>query len=427
MSTTLVSRLIPVLLVVAALVPTSAAAAPVAGSLCGGDCDGNGEVAINELITGVGIALGSAGAATCVAMDTNANTEVAVNELVAAVGHALDGCPARVPGVETVAGVVLSVTRGAAGLSSALLATVAAVNASAERTRLASAEETGGPAADPCPLGGTNERLCENVNPLTIRQRFFWDECGVARPVGSLILDGEITLTAPGICPGTILPVGIATTIDLLVALADPDGGMRRARIVAAGTLDSVTLGERPCPIKGGEATLTGTVTSDRPGDPASTMELQSTQFSIEFRDFAGNCEPATATMVLDGPLVIADRQAEPPVDIALTAQALRVVQRLGDAAEGTAELDGRLDADCFGGAVTLDTSTPLAASLGTACPVAGAVGVSAGSGAATIFFGESAPGDAGDQAVVIDNGLDGQPDATYGSCVDPALRTCGG
>ena len=61
---------------------------------CVGDCNGDGTVAINELITGVNIALGSLPVSACEAIDANGNGEVAINELIAAVNNALSGCPA---------------------------------------------------------------------------------------------------------------------------------------------------------------------------------------------------------------------------------------------------------------------------------------------------------------------------------------------
>lgn len=68
-------------------------AASAAPGQCAGDCNGDGSVAINELITGVGIALGSTAVAQCTAVDGNGNGRVAVNELVAAVAAALGTCP----------------------------------------------------------------------------------------------------------------------------------------------------------------------------------------------------------------------------------------------------------------------------------------------------------------------------------------------
>ena len=77
-----------------------AAAAPVAA--CTGDCDGNGEVAVNELLQGVNIALGSQPMNACPVFDTEGDNRVAINEILTAVKAALEGCPA--PIISTVAG-----------------------------------------------------------------------------------------------------------------------------------------------------------------------------------------------------------------------------------------------------------------------------------------------------------------------------------
>jgi len=59
---------------------------------CAGDCNGDGSVAINELITAVNVALGVLPLSSCESLDTNDDGEVGINELIAAVNNALDGC-----------------------------------------------------------------------------------------------------------------------------------------------------------------------------------------------------------------------------------------------------------------------------------------------------------------------------------------------
>jgi hypothetical protein len=61
--------------------------------LCVGDCDGNGEVVVNELVKAVNIALGATERCECLAADGNRDREVTVDELVTAVRKALEGCP----------------------------------------------------------------------------------------------------------------------------------------------------------------------------------------------------------------------------------------------------------------------------------------------------------------------------------------------
>lgn len=63
------------------------------GPACVGDCNGNGEVVINELISGVNIALGNAAVSNCVAFDPNNDGAVNINELIQGVNNALNGCP----------------------------------------------------------------------------------------------------------------------------------------------------------------------------------------------------------------------------------------------------------------------------------------------------------------------------------------------
>lgn len=69
--------------------PTATETAP----LCTGDCDGNGAVAINELLLGVNIALDNVQADVCPRFDGDGDDRVTIPELIQAVGNALTGCP----------------------------------------------------------------------------------------------------------------------------------------------------------------------------------------------------------------------------------------------------------------------------------------------------------------------------------------------
>jgi cysteine-rich repeat protein/predicted outer membrane repeat protein len=68
---------------------------------CDGDCNGNGAVTSEELITMVNIALGTAAASQCEAADTNGDGAITVAELLASVNSALTGCPAAPTPVPT--------------------------------------------------------------------------------------------------------------------------------------------------------------------------------------------------------------------------------------------------------------------------------------------------------------------------------------
>jgi len=72
---------------------TPAATATPSSPSCPGDCDGDDEVSIAELIRAVGLA-GMGTADGCAAADVNGNGQIEINELIRAVRSALDGCAA---------------------------------------------------------------------------------------------------------------------------------------------------------------------------------------------------------------------------------------------------------------------------------------------------------------------------------------------
>ena len=63
-----------------------------AAPACTGDCDAGGSVTVDELIRAVRIALDIDPLGGCTSIDVNGNGEVAVNELIAAVNRSLEGC-----------------------------------------------------------------------------------------------------------------------------------------------------------------------------------------------------------------------------------------------------------------------------------------------------------------------------------------------
>jgi hypothetical protein len=68
------------------------AVSPAFGA-CGGDCNIDGDVTVDEIVLGVSIALGSGNAEDCQAMDGNQDLQVTVDEILTAVNSALSGCP----------------------------------------------------------------------------------------------------------------------------------------------------------------------------------------------------------------------------------------------------------------------------------------------------------------------------------------------
>jgi len=59
---------------------------------CAGDCDGNHQVTVDEILAMVNIALGNAHVTTCEAGDANHDNQITIDEILAAVNNALGGC-----------------------------------------------------------------------------------------------------------------------------------------------------------------------------------------------------------------------------------------------------------------------------------------------------------------------------------------------
>ena len=102
---------------VASPTPTSTPT-PAPPLRCVGDCQHDGSVTVDELVTMVNIALGNAAVATCTAGDADANEQITIDEVISAVNVALQGCspqptPTPTPNCEiVVSGEVYDSTAG---------------------------------------------------------------------------------------------------------------------------------------------------------------------------------------------------------------------------------------------------------------------------------------------------------------------------
>jgi Tol biopolymer transport system component len=67
-------------------------AGPAVSSACVGDCGGDGLVTVDEVLTGVDIALGTVSFDQCTAFDGNTDQQVTVDEILTGVNNALNGC-----------------------------------------------------------------------------------------------------------------------------------------------------------------------------------------------------------------------------------------------------------------------------------------------------------------------------------------------
>lgn len=70
----------------------SALGGPAEAQMCVGDCSGDEQVTVDEIVTMVNIALGQASVSTCPAGDPSGDDQVTVDEILQAVNNALNGC-----------------------------------------------------------------------------------------------------------------------------------------------------------------------------------------------------------------------------------------------------------------------------------------------------------------------------------------------
>src|SRR5690606_21614436 len=76
----------------------------VAADACPGDCDLDNTVTVNDLVTGVRVALDATPLDVCPAADHDRDGLITVDELLRGVGNALDGCQPRQPSTYTLTG-----------------------------------------------------------------------------------------------------------------------------------------------------------------------------------------------------------------------------------------------------------------------------------------------------------------------------------
>jgi hypothetical protein len=69
-------------------------AAPVAAQNCTADCDRDGTVTVDEIVTALNIGLGTRPVTDCTAGDSTNDGAITVDEIVAGLNFALNGCPA---------------------------------------------------------------------------------------------------------------------------------------------------------------------------------------------------------------------------------------------------------------------------------------------------------------------------------------------
>jgi hypothetical protein len=312
--------------------------------LCAGDCDGSGEVSIDEIVGLTHTAL-SERPADCAGSDLDGDGKISVDEIVTAVQRALGGCPVD---VVSLASSVHGAVRALANLPSVELL-VASAFAFAS-----------GPSA--CELGGEYGSDCTDGASGAMRIRIQPRDCGIRISEGGNRLNGTIGLNAIGLCQSVIVPSNLRFDFDLHSQLAGLQGQpLLETDLGARVTVESFDFGAPPCRTRGAVAELDGPAHFRLPSGEAMEVELSGVRAAVRLADFQADptCDPATITVVLDGTA----RIGKAPQALQLTRLTLlwrRLQNRL--------EIDGTVHSAAFRGPAGIHTVMPLGFALSEPC-----------------------------------------------------------
>lgn len=402
--------------------------AGAAEAQCEGDCDGNGAVAINELVAAVRIALGDGEVADCTAVDSDNSGDVAINELVAAVARALSGCEGeldedalRASARAAVEPIIRIIDLGSASAGSAGGAGLAA------RAGVARPAGISGCEVFDCALFGTfsgSEEVCCLGTEYSINADgcIFNDDAGnVFTRTGSFVLSGDSVE-----CTGAF-PVGSdfeATFSGFLFVAVDPDGNFSTTVANFTETFEASPGGcteSQPDQfgfgIRGdGSRFFDGTLRQIA-GDGSGNVLIDEAS-AVNALDIEVSSQPESlgcrVNALLEGELTSADFIA----GTQFTAGFSQV--ELSQLPEGEAvalDINGTLTTDCVG-EVTVETLEPLHLTESSECFTGGRLRAELADGAAIIGYTPNG-------GLEIDFGADGSVDERVDSCQELVSEQC--
>jgi hypothetical protein len=435
-------------------------AAPAAAQICEGDCNGDGSVAIGEIILGVRIAFGDAPIGDCPAMDGDGNGAVAVNELVAAVSQALQGCGGPMPSTSTPTrtntpvptstpvpptstptrtSTPVPTTGDEAALAASarvatdpilrlfdLQASIATAATVAPRARVAAGGAAGVSGCQQlhCPLFGTQEICC-----FDSQFSQFFDGCTFDDDLGRVSLTGLYVLDSDSadVCTGAI-PVGESFHASLSGFTDDvffPDGSFSRTFQELSETFEVAPGG---CTVSepdqcgfamrgDGRRVIDGELQqfqSDGSGNLLVDIESDAEALAIAV-DSTQEPNGCTIDAALNGSVTNADVRVG--TQFATDFTNFHVVQH-PQAGALLLELNGTVGTDCLGH-VTLSTIEPVRIASGATCFTAGRLQAQLGDETASVTY-------TGSGGVDLDFGADGSVDQHFASCTDVPADKCG-
>jgi hypothetical protein len=421
---------------------------PAAGQCtCIGDCDCNGQVTVDEIITMVNIALGDASLLACLMGDANLDGQITVDEILTAVLNALNGCPltppsptpavTATPTATTTPGAVTpgagSLPQQASGSALVMATSLQAIPAVlSSLTQLAAGNGAGaafdvdvGSAAglETCSGGGNRNFLCTQTAPGIPPRNYdlTFNSCVLDGPGGGRIsVDGDITAQSDEsglLASCSVPPLALsAFTLDGVRAVIDDAQGTTTldATFDLTGSATVTPDLFSPCRVAALTLQLSGSARVET-GGRDQTLNFSSTQLRLDIEQFSADCVPLAYTMTLNGDAGVTDEDSGQTfsgdfVDFVIGIDAV--------GANTSMTIAGMLDSDCLGVVVSFTTPTAMVFAPGTPCPTSGVVLTTASGTTDRVTYTPS--------GIEIDLGDDGgPPDETYAGCA--AANLCPG
>lgn len=412
------------------------------GSFCAGDCDANGQVTVDEIITGVNVALGTTDIDACARFDTGGDRRVTVEEIVQAVAVALGGCqldvtptPTGPPptATATVPAGASSIARRGAGTIEATTDLFLALPGLISVVLDQASRNAGGSAPQPrallevpfnCPAGGQGRLTCDQhiiVLPPSVSAPEYdldLDQCQLNGVDDRLLkLNGRIELKGDegDICAqtGDDFDLDIArfdltatgSSVSTALSLSDLSGRLELGNS-DAGCVARIIL----------DLTGSAAITSQHGETSVATAgaTFDDTHFEIAIDDASDHCEPLEYSVTVRDTATILSQGTSFTVDF----DNYRLDAEVG--ADSTlVEISGGLSSACFGPQITFATPERLTIAERGDCPSSGAVNITYDGGAGAIRYTS--------EQLEIDRDGDGTFDEAFASCHDPALFVCPG
>jgi hypothetical protein len=393
-------------------------ATPIPGQ-CVGDCNGNDFVSVDEILTGVNIALGNLNVSACDSFDVNGDGMVTVDEILAAVNAALNGCP-EVQATPTPGGSTPSIGTRAAGmiesttsaflvipnLLSALLGHLPGAGSGSAATNIFTLPFT-------CSSGGGTVACDQTIvifppslGPPTYTVTL--NNCQISGSTGTLTFNGTLTATGQDTDSCGSIPANVTLTIPNLT-VQTPTGTATFTNFNAGVSL-SCSAGSCDCYADTVELHPTGTIAVASTNATSQVTFGSGSSILISVDTYNTQCVPTIYDMQVDGNITLTTNGNA----FEATYSAYNIYD---DASSGQdmVTIDGDVDSPCFGDTVGFSTYADIV--LGNPCPSDGVVDVYA----YTSFTVDEITYSSGGVHIDFDDGNS----ADYQSCLDPQLFAC--